>query len=444
MTTRRHLFARSSATLCLALLMFGCSAGATNNETSDDPSGTATTTSTTGAGGAITSNTNGSTTGAGGAGGWGGAGGHSSTTAAGGAGGGSSSTSGSTSSSNSTSTSSSSTIQACAAETTKAEQIPLDMLIMLDQSSSMKGQRWTDITTALKQFVDAPGAAGINVALNYFALSRPCPNGNECTSWLGSGASGCSPAKFCKYDDYCSAAAYETPEVAFEALPGVATKIKASLDAHGPYYDTTSEPALQGSVNHAKARGTAFPNHKVVVVFATDGLPESHCEDGNNANDSVAAVAAVASAGLSGSPSIATYVIGVGNSLSQLNQVAKAGGTDKAFLVDQGGSVQADFLKAMNDIRGAALGCTYAIPQPQEGTLDYGKVNVGYTPGGGTEQLINKVDSAADCPPNGDAWYYDNDQSPSTILLCPSTCSKVSADASGTMNVLLGCKTIHQ
>ncbi|MEO5727514.1 MAG: hypothetical protein ABI134_15015, partial [Byssovorax sp.] len=63
---------------------------------------------------------------------------------------------------------------ACAAESTKAEQLPLDMYIMLDQSGSMSdpvaggATRWAAVTSAFKTFVNQPGAADIGVGIQYF------------------------------------------------------------------------------------------------------------------------------------------------------------------------------------------------------------------------------------------------------------------------------------
>ena len=50
----------------------------------------------------------------------------------------------------------------------------------------------------------------------------------------------------------------------------------------------------------------------------------------------------------------ATFVIGVGPSLSALNGIAAAGGTTSAFLVDTSANVNQQFLDAMNAIRNSA------------------------------------------------------------------------------------------
>jgi hypothetical protein len=306
-------------------------------------------------------------------------------------------------------TSTSSTLATCAADSSVAEQIPLDMYIMLDQSGSMKGSKWTDVTSALKTFVGQGDAKGIGVGIQYFGL----PGSKN-----------------------CDVNAYATPEVPIAPLPGVAQAIIDSINAHSPSSGTPTLPALQGALQHAANHATANPTHAVIVVLATDGAP-SGC------NSTIDNVAQAATAGANGTPKIPTYVIGVGN-VANLDTIAQAGGTGTAFIAS-GQNVNQQFLDAMNDIRGKALGCTYVIPEPQPGELlDYEKINVEYVPGDlSPEQTFGKVDGVGTCPPGGDGWYYNDNQNPATILLCPSTCTKVSADAAGQIKIAVGCQTIH-
>ena len=64
----------------------------------------------------------------------------------------------------------------CAGEATTAQQLPLDMYIMLDQSGSMGdpvqggGDKWQAVTSALNAFVTQPGLSGISVGIQYFGL----------------------------------------------------------------------------------------------------------------------------------------------------------------------------------------------------------------------------------------------------------------------------------
>ena len=67
-------------------------------------------------------------------------------------------------------------------------------------------------------------------------------------------------------------------------------------------------------------------------------------------------------------PRIRTFVIGVGSELTALNQIADAGGTTDAFLVDAEENVEQAFTEALNDIRREALTCNFDIPEPDRGS----------------------------------------------------------------------------
>jgi hypothetical protein len=204
---------------------------------------------------------------------------------------------------------------------------------------------------------------------------------------------------------------------------------------HSPTTSTPTSAALQGAVDHAKAWKQSHPSDAVVAVLATDGDP-SECDT------SLPNIDAIAANALAGTPSVMTFVIGVGPSLSSLNGIAAAGGTTAAFLVDTGGNVNQQFLDAMNAIRHAALGCQYQIPTPSSGTPDFGEVNVVYQPMGGSAQTFPNVMGLASCPANGNGWYYDNPANPTQIILCPASCSLVEADMTGEVDVTLGCSTV--
>lgn len=341
----------------------------------------------------------------------------------------------------------------CAGEEYVADKIPLDMYIMLDQSGSMDdGVKWPSVTQALGTFLQQPGLDGISVGIQYFGLptgGMTC--GTTCFTDADCGAAACGPCfgavpgtipGIClggTSGDSCNAADYAVPEVEIAPLPGVASPIIASMNAHTP--PTTGTPtsaALDGAIMHARDWRIANPSHVVIAVLATDGDPQE-C-DTNLAN-----INAIAAAGANGNPEVLTFVIGVGPSLTNLNGIAAAGGTTQAYLVDSGANATQEFLDAMNAIRGAALACSYSIPVPQSGTPDYGTVNVQYTPGnGGTPVILPKVNDASACPPDGMAWYYDNNAAPTQIVLCSKGCDTITADAMGAIKIVLGCATVAE
>ena len=131
---------------------------------------------------------------------------------------------------------------------------------------------------------------------------------------------------------------------------------------------------------------------------------------------------------------------------------AAAAGTVWEELVTQTGGVKGDlctqdFQPIFNDlakgiVSGAKLPCTWKIPAPPPGEVfDPSKVNVHFTSGAGAATDFLYVPSEKACDPKDGGWYYDDPQKPGAVLACPATCSKIQADASGTIAVQFGCAT---
>ena len=97
---------------------------------------------------------------------------------------------------------------------------------------------------------------------------------------------------------------------------------------------------------------------------------------------------------------------------------------------------------SQNVIAGSGLACEWSIPPPPDGsTLDKNKVNVDYTPSGGTAQPIGYVGDAGQCGSVQNAWYYDNVDSPTKVLVCPQTCSVIQQGGGGArMDIKFGCE----
>ncbi len=341
---------------------------------------------------------------------------------------------------------------ACAGKLFKAEPIPLDIFVMLDQSGSMNldagntMSRWNTVKTALAAFVNQPTSEGIGVGMQFFGLPDPSVHGcpqqacgvdgdcmDGCTMCLPQGVCGTT---FNPDIDSCDASDYAWADVAIAPLPGNANAVVGSMSAHSPGTNTPTHPALQGAVDYAKKWETDNPTHVTVVAFATDGEP-AECDIDQDHIDAVAATA------FAGTPSIKTFVIGVGPALTILDGIAEAGGTTSAFHVDLDADATDSFLEAMNTIRGAALPCTYEIPEPPPDMQeDFGLVNVEYKPGDmSAPQFFPKVADLAACPASGDGWYYDDDANPTHILLCPGSCDKLKKDLTAELDIQLGCQT---
>ncbi|MES1175260.1 MAG: VWA domain-containing protein [Myxococcales bacterium] len=411
---------------------------------------------------------------------------------------------------------------ACAADVSTAQAIPLDMYIMLDVSTSMLEptaavtSKWDAVKTAIESFLKDNASADLGVGIQYFPIELPNVPAS-CNTDAQCGAAGPCFARFCfNYDDgkgtfllcdndtdciigktdvgpcaklaacsegvhylcdgpglscgsengvdqgtctaqtptcanpdSCDVTGYSTPATPIAALPGAANALVASIDAQTPSGNTPTGPALSGAIAQASTWAKAHPDHRVITVLATDGLPTS-CTP----ND-IASVAAIAKAGAAANPVISTFVIGVfgtedvaKGAPDNLNLIAQQGGTQAAFIVDTQKDVTAQFLAALDTIRGARLACEFKIPQPMSGTdtLDYGRVNVQFTDGN-TKDLVYYVTTAAGCDATSGGWYYDVDPAtgaiPTKIIACPTSCTTFQGAANGaSVGIALGCTTI--
>jgi hypothetical protein len=259
-----------------------------------------------------------------------------------------------------------------------------------------------------------------------------------------------NPPSFCVHSTDCSNAAYAAPAAEIDVLPAAADNLRATIEGHAPAGDTPTAPALAGAIDHAKEWATAHPDHKVVVLLATDGLPTECIADPVNDPSGITGVVEAATAGVDGSPSVPTFVIGVFASTDvdarpNLDAIASAGGTEAAFLVDTDQNVEAGFLAALDAVRGTRLACEFAIPAPAAGkTLDYQQVNVRFTDAANQATLFY-WSSVDDCDPATGGWYYDVDPAegtPTSIIACPASCHTFQAATNGSVEIQLGCTTV--
>ncbi len=338
----------------------------------------------------------------------------------------------------------------CAASYVQAKVKTLAMFVMLDQSLSMNGivdqasmtTRWSAVTTAFASFVNNPATADFPVGLQYFGLPLTAGAGGAGGGGGSGGAGGRGPGTGGRGPGgfpggpaavSCNVAEYSKAEVPIAPLAMNAKAITDSMAAHGPLTSTPTLPAVQGGIEFVAQYAAEHPDHKVVLVLATDGEPDG-CD---STLDNVTAAAAM---GLGRMPSVRTYVIGVGDNLDNLDAIAKAGGTEKAFLVSDG-NVQQDLLNALTAIQGADVPCEYSVPVPMTGKeIDYGKVNVQYSPTTGSSQVLQKVETVSDCVAGSKLWYYDNNAAPTQIVLCEDTCEQLTTVGAGKVEIVLDCK----
>lgn len=324
----------------------------------------------------------------------------------------------------------------CGGEAHGHEAVPVDMLIMFDQSSSMSdplpdgsGTWWATAQTALSSFVGNSRAGGMAVGIQYFPLSGSAP---ACVTRSPLG-------------DCCTPAVYEKPEVEVGALPANSAALATSIQSHSPTTFTPTSAALEGALDHMKAWAPGHPGRAPVVVLVTDGFP-TECGTPLSQGADIVDIAALAKTAVETEPKVRTFVVGfnLGDFGTNLNQIAKAGGTNKAFLIDKG-DIGAAFINAMLSIVNTPIDCAFDIPKPTDPKekLDPALVDVRYTPSAtGVTEHVPKLNNLGECDANGGkGWYYDSPAQPTKILTCPGTCSSFAAGVVETIN---GCSPTSQ
>jgi len=307
---------------------------------------------------------------------------------------------------------------ACVANSVPAGVPPLALIFAIDRSGSMikdRSNRWNAAADAVRSFLNSPAIRGVHASLTFFPL-----NGDTKES--------------------CVKAPYVEPQVSMRAAPNeaFANALKSEAPSRSDqHWFTPMRDALEGAMDYAErvASDLASPasgsfRGTRAIVLVTDGLPNG-CEDAEKFDR----VTAIAKRGL---PSVRTYVIGVGDQLEKLNDLAEAGGTRKANLVADNGvaALESKIKEALEAIRGNATECSYAIPAPPDGkTFDRNKVNVSVSKKDSKTNLLHNATCAG-----GTGWSFDNPSNPRTIRLCEATCNDAQK-ADATINVLFGCET---
>lgn len=328
---------------------------------------------------------------------------------------------------------------ACATGTEEASLRPVTMLILFDRSSSLIRNevspgvtRWQAVSAAFAAFLSDPSTDGLGVALRFFPHDLPTEGCNTPT---------------------CDIAACSQPLIE----PGRLLAVQGAEDSHEgallaaldaatpvPGGGTPTGAILEGGVDWALGYQDEHPDERVVILLVTDGAPEG-CEE------RVPHLEGFLEEALAGG--ISTYVVGLlgedGEALAQtvMNYLADAGGTDEAIFIEDGEATQTELLQALASVQGRSIACDFELPQVTHAgvEIDPGLVNVIYTPGGGGEESMEvkftKVLGRAGCE-DSTSWFYDVEDEPTRIHLCPAACEPVSSDPAGMLEILLGCKPI--
>jgi hypothetical protein len=392
----------------------------------------------------------------------------------------------------------------CAYESQQAKQVHLDLLLLMDRSSSMLGAKWERAVTGLSAFIQDPASASLGVGLQFFPPGgmHPCDSAAECSPGmqcqeqhfcgsvtggversvcdpakpavgctpcvgdarcsrsftvcnnLGAACPGGDPADMCEalgktcesyVSNFCDASAYEPPAAPIAELPGGEPRLHELLLHQHPGGGTPMSGAVDGALDYLRAHLKANPDHRAALVLASDGSPDA-CMSQEYISQQVGLA-------FSGQPSILTFTIGLFASTDTvtrepfLNDLAKAGGTEKMFLASPDHDLSAELLMALSQIRSVVtLPCEYTLPMPTSGNIDYQKVNVTFQTGGGN-QIIPYVRTKDGCSPTMGGWFYDVDPQgggkPQRVIMCETSCGQLKKGTDGAkVELQFGCETV--
>lgn len=222
----------------------------------------------------------------------------------------------------------------------------------------------------------------------------------------------------------CDPADYTTPDVEIGTLPGLEGALVDSINAAEPTGETPTGAAIRGACEYvASYKSGEGAGRNPAILFVTDGEPKAPLSEETCAPTLGDAIEAAEQC--FEEQGIRIYVLGVGPSLANLNQIARAGGTGEAYLADLDNADQV--LDAFRAVRFAAqLPCELPIDQDAVSStnLDLNASTVAYLDFECDYQPIAEVADAEACADTG-GWYFDDAQDPTKIHLCETTCGDV-------------------
>ncbi len=335
--------------------------------------------------------------------------------------------------------------EACARSEFVAEQLPVDLYIMMDRSGSMNipmslppategdcdvgdplVSRWCYTLNALDGFFTAGNVEETGVALQFFpngTCSETPPIGHDC----------------CEGGACCAGGPDSVPAVPLASLAANRGALVEALNAQSPAGVTTPiEAALRGMVTWTKNNKT--PLRSMAGLLITDGEPTG-C---SNNTDLLSAIVAQHL----GETGIPTFVLGMdGAKFAPLESIAEAGGgtshTDycpsgimPCHVYNVGDGDPTAFAKALEQIKGAVVQCRFGMPSTDSGVVDPRHLDVVYRHDGG-EQVLTLVSAPENCGDGG--YYFDSSEAPSEVSLCPETCTELRAARASEVILSVDC-----
>lgn len=317
----------------------------------------------------------------------------------------------------------------CSTTTADARRLPVNLLIVLDRSGSMSSNgKWVAAQNGLRTLLGRLDGS-IRVGLTMF----PAPSGVGAAD---------------------RAATYASPVVPIEALSANRSRLLSTLNNASPNGNTPMYCATEGSRSYYDAF-TMDGSRNVILI--TDGAPTSECTTAPMcqllppdfacllAQSNVASneVRVSVARGARGTPPIRYFIAGTPDASDTfLSDLAFTGNTPRTpdcqrttschYRLETG-SFEADLTRALDDIRGRAVSCEFAV-DADPSRVDPTRVNVNVTAGGGAATVVPRdVD-------HNNGWDYSPGMR--SVVLHGPACDRVLADDGAQVRIVFGCPTI--
>jgi len=295
--------------------------------------------------------------------------------------------------------------QNCGNSASTMTAVPADLLLLLDRSGSMTSdiasddpcdattgacsERWATMGQAMRKVL-ATSSANIHWGLKLFSTPG-------LSTGLGEVPMGC--------------VVLPDMEVPVEVGSSHADAIVDRMGATTPNYNTPTRAAVQTATTYL---GSLHDGRAKYILLATDGQPNCpSAGDVPTAPDLPAALQAIATARAAG---IKVYVIGVGPSAGNLDEMARQGGTEKFYPALSPQSLVA----ALDTIVGMVASCVYTM-----NSIPPDPTNLGVYL---DKQLVPQGTS--------DGWTLSGK---SSVVFGGATCERIKAGSFSQVQVLFGC-----
>jgi hypothetical protein len=291
----------------------------------------------------------------------------------------------------------------CGNSASTMTQVPADLLLVLDRSGSMTNsisddslcdpsvggcaQRWATMVSAMR-LVLASSPTSIQWGLKLFSTPG-------ITTASGSTPAGC----------------VVSPEIEVPLGAGNAETLVADIATTEPNFNTPTRAALETALAYLK---TSKDGRSKYILLATDGEPNCAAAGPYATSADLSATLAVISEAKAAG--ISVYVIGVGISSANLDEMARQGGTGAFYPALSPQSLTA----ALEAIVGIVASCVYTMTSPPPEPNNLGV-------------YLDKKLVARD---EIDGWSL---RAPDQVVFHGRTCEGIKAGAYKNVQVLFGC-----